>query len=185
MRELTEQIFLLDDFFDEHLCEEWIDRAEEHGFDAGAILTPHGERMAEHIRSCQEAVLYDEEAALALTQLLMSVLGEHPQFRRFQGVHPRLRVLRYDQEQFFAPHTDASIRAEDGTGESAYTLLVYLNTPLKGGETCFPDRWGDPVEVEAVMGRALCFEHDVLHAGAEVEDGLKYLLRVDLLMWRE
>ncbi len=181
MKEITEQIFVFNDFFDEHTCDEWIERAEEQGFDAGAVFTPEGERMAEHIRSCQEAVIHDEEAAHVLFELLESQVTSHPQFAEFQGVHPRLRVLRYEQDQFFAPHTDASIDADDGQSRSRYTFLVYLNTPPQGGATYFPDAWTQDLLIEPECGRALCFEHDVMHAGALIESGLKYLLRADLL----
>jgi len=181
MQEITEQIFVFNDFFDEHMCDEWLERAEEQGFDAGAVFTPEGERMAEHIRNCQEAVIYDEETAQLLFEFIKEHVASHPQFGDFYGVHPRLRVLRYEQEQLFAPHTDASIDADDGLSSSRYTFLVYLNTPLEGGATYFPDIWTEDLQIQAQCGRALCFEHDVMHAGAAIQSGMKYLLRADLL----
>ena len=166
---------------DESSCDEWVERAEEVGFEMGPIFTEEGERVAIHIRDCLEAVFEDEEAADLLTEALAARFVGSPWLDGFVGAHPRLRVFRYSEGQAFAPHTDAHIDADDGVSRSEVTMLLYLNDDFGGGETAFPDGWDDGQIVTPRKGSVLCFEHDLLHEGRAITSGVKYVLRADLL----
>ena len=61
------------------------------------------------------------------------------------------------------------------------TFMVYLNEGFAGGATRFLDHG---VEVEPRTGRALLFQHALLHEGVTVGEGVKYVLRTDV-MYRE
>lgn len=52
-------------------------------------------------------------------------------------------------------------------------------TPTKGGATRF-----ETLALEGQSGMALIFEHGLIHEGGEVSQGLKYVLRSDVMYGR-
>jgi len=54
--------------------------------------------------------------------------------------------------------------------------MVYLNGGARGGETRFEN-----VSITPEPGLALLFDHYLLHEGAEVIEGTKYVLRTDVM----
>lgn len=162
-------------------CAYWIERAEDEGLDTAPVYTPEGERIATHLRHCMEVTLFDEGAADALYVRFHECYPNHPLLQQTSGLHERLRVCRYDEGHLFVPHTDAPIDANDGKSTSRWTLVLYLNDDFEGGQTTFPDPWSETFVVEPICGDAIIFDHDVLHAGAEVFAGSKYILRGDFL----
>lgn len=97
-----------------------------------------------------------------------------------------LQVLRYGPGAQYRPHHDYFDPDMPGTaatlargGQRVASLVIYLNTPLRGGATTFPDA---KLEVAAVKGNAVFFSYDrphpmtrTLHAGAPVLDGEKWV----------
>ncbi len=97
-----------------------------------------------------------------------------------------LQVLRYRVGAEYQPHYDyfdprhASSKAilERG-GQRVATLVMYLNTPTRGGATVFPDV---KLDVMAQKGNAVFFSYDrpepgtlTLHGGAPVLEGEKWV----------
>lgn len=125
------------------------------------------------------------------------------------GLNARFRFYRYDQGDYFKPHSDGSwpgSRVIDGQlvpdaypGQlSQYTYLVFLNDGYEGGRTQFMVSRSDPtkparrqgdinvVEVYTPKGAALCFPHGhhplhCLHASEQIVSGRKYIIRSDIL----
>jgi len=179
------EIFTIEDVLDTEECLAWIERAEDEGFATAPIYTEDGERIAVHLRDCYELTFFDEEASSLLTERIGPFLTGGPLADGFAGVHVRMRVCRYDPGQHFVPHSDASIEDDAGECISRLTLLVYLNEDFGGGETVFVDTWREPVaEIVPREGMALCFEHELLHAGQTVLSGNKYIIRADLMFER-
>lgn len=97
-----------------------------------------------------------------------------------------LQVLRYGPGAEYLPHHDYFDPARKGSGavtrhggQRVGTLLLYLNTPARGGATSFPDAM---IEVAAVKGNAVFFSYDrpqaatlTLHGGAPVLEGEKWV----------
>lgn len=97
-----------------------------------------------------------------------------------------LQVLRYRPGAEYKPHYDYFDPAQPGTptilkrgGQRVGTLVMYLNTPSKGGATTFPDV---KLEVAPVKGNAVFFSYDrphpvtrTLHGGAPVLEGEKWV----------
>ncbi|MBT9511430.1 MAG: 2OG-Fe(II) oxygenase [Acidovorax sp.] len=97
-----------------------------------------------------------------------------------------LQVLHYRPGAEYKPHYDYFDPAEPGTativkrgGQRVGTLVMYLNTPEKGGGTTFPDVH---VEVGPQRGNAVFFSYDrphtstrTLHGGAPVIAGEKWI----------
>ena len=97
------------------------------------------------------------------------------------GANERLRCYRYEAGQYFAPHFDGAFRRSRDE-VSLLTLIVYLNECPGGGATNFP---GLERTVTPKPGRALLFNHHLLHEGAVVTQGLKYAVRSDVMYRRK
>jgi prolyl 4-hydroxylase len=97
-----------------------------------------------------------------------------------------LQVLRYRPGAQYKPHYDYFDPAQPGTasilkrgGQRVASLVMYLNTPARGGATVFPDVHFD---VCPIKGNAVFFSYDrphpmtrSLHGGAPVLDGEKWV----------
>ncbi|WP_345066077.1 2OG-Fe(II) oxygenase [Acidovorax lacteus] len=97
-----------------------------------------------------------------------------------------LQVLHYRPGAEYKPHYDYFDPAEPGTptilkrgGQRVGTLVMYLNTPEKGGGTTFPDIH---LEVAPQRGHAVFFSYErphpstrTLHGGAPVIAGEKWI----------
>lgn len=96
-----------------------------------------------------------------------------------------LQVLHYRPGAEYKPHYDYFDPQEAGTpsilqrgGQRVATLVIYLNSPAKGGTT-FPDV---PLEIAPRQGNAVFFSYErphpstrTLHGGAPVTEGEKWI----------
>lgn len=97
-----------------------------------------------------------------------------------------LQVLRYRPGAEYKPHYDYFDLKQSGTpallargGQRVASLVMYLNTPVRGGATVFPDI---QFNVAPVQGHAVFFSYDrphpmtrSLHGGAPVLEGEKWV----------
>ena len=97
-----------------------------------------------------------------------------------------LQVLRYRRHAEYQPHYDYFDPAQPGTpallargGQRVASLVMYLNTPPRGGATVFPEAH---FSVLPIKGNAVFFSYDrphpmtrTLHGGAPVLDGEKWV----------
>ncbi|NIC41509.1 2OG-Fe(II) oxygenase [Aquabacterium sp. A08] len=97
-----------------------------------------------------------------------------------------LQVLQYRPGAEYKPHYDYFDPREPGTakitqrgGQRVATLVIYLNEPVRGGGTTFPDVG---LEVAPQRGNAVFFAYDrphpatqTLHGGAPVLEGEKWV----------
>ena len=97
-----------------------------------------------------------------------------------------LQVLHYMPGAEYKPHYDYFDPVHPGSapilkrgGQRVGTVLMYLNTPKKGGGTTFPDVG---LEVAPIKGNAVFFSYDrahvntkSLHGGAPVIEGEKWV----------
>ncbi|MCZ2498335.1 2-oxoglutarate-dependent dioxygenase [Xylophilus sp. Kf1] len=97
-----------------------------------------------------------------------------------------LQVLHYRPGAEYKPHYDYFDPAEPGTpsilkrgGQRVATLVIYLNEPVRGGGTTFPDI---NLIVAPKRGNAVFFSYDrphpatrTLHGGAPVIEGEKWI----------
>ena len=100
------------------------------------------------------------------------------------GLNERLRFLKYNPGDYFAPHQDGSFEAKGQV--SQMTVMLYLNSAGKGGETKFLNDWDGSKTVDVVPRRGLClvFDHRLLHEGALLLKGVKYAVRTDVMFER-
>jgi prolyl 4-hydroxylase len=97
-----------------------------------------------------------------------------------------IQILRYAPGAEYKPHHDYFDPAQPGSGtilkrggQRVGTIVMYLNTPAKGGGTVFPDV---QLEVAPVKGNAVFFSYDrphpmtrTLHGGSPVIEGEKWV----------
>jgi prolyl 4-hydroxylase len=97
-----------------------------------------------------------------------------------------LQILRYRPGAEYKPHYDYFDPGQPGTpsilksgGQRVATVVFYLNTPVRGGSTIFPDV---QLDVAAVKGNAVFFSYDrahpmtrTLHGGSPVIEGEKWV----------
>jgi len=171
-----EQIFVIRDFLSPDECEQLIQRSEALGYET---FTIDGEVFADY-RNNARLIVDDPVLAKTFWPRAAEHLPHIIEGQPASGFNPRFRFYRYTGSEAFAPHHDGSVRLGDQT--SKLTFMVYLTDVPKGGETRFYD---DDVKlklsVQPERGKALVFNHIILHEGVAVEAGSKYVLRTDVM----
>lgn len=149
----------------------------------------------------------DETLAGDLWQRLCRAVPSYPGHRAV-GLNPLLRFIRYRSDGLLVPHYDGPFHYPDGKRVTLVTLVLYLEYSglISGGATRFiadPQRhlpaeqkdysdWPRLAREDEVIasvapapGRALMFEHRVLHDSEAVSgEGQKTILRTDVVYER-
>ncbi len=171
-----ESIFVIRDFLSAEECQYLIERSEILGYERFTIA---GEVFPE-FRNNSRVILEDSELAETLWERVSELIPPSFEGWSASGFNPRFRFYRYIGSEAFVAHHDGSVRLGDRT--SKLTFMVYLNNVAKGGETRF---YGPGSTVKHSIcpeqGKALVFDHLILHEGVAVEEGCKYVLRTDVM----
>jgi prolyl 4-hydroxylase len=97
------------------------------------------------------------------------------------GVNPLMRVSEYVQGGQFTRHTD-SCHCAGKHFVGMHTVLIYLNEEgIRGGETILYENSQPSMTVKPATGKALVFYHSVEHEGAPVLEGVKRILRTEIM----
>ena len=181
-----EQVFVIHDFLTPEECAEYVRSTEAAGYSAAPITTAGGFVMAPEIRN-NERVMVDNRAWAAKLWERAAPLVPSPFLgHAATALNERFRFYRYDEGHTFRPHIDGHFARNDE--RSQLTFMVYLNGECEGGETVIyisddgltlPD--GAEIRVKPETGKALVFYHYLLHEGAPVVGGRKYVLRTDVM----
>lgn len=166
-------------------CRAEIEATEALGYAEAPVTIGHNEfAMLPQLRNNTRVMIDDTERAAWLWSLLGPHLPDGPGGAwRFVGLNERLRYYRYTPGQKFDWHLDgAFVRSADE--RSLLTVLFYLNGDFEGGETRFRFDDGRQLEVAPSCGGALVFAHPLMHQGAPVSSGVKYVMRSDVMMRR-
>ena len=119
-----------------------------------------------------------------LSGTLRSMLGVRP-----QNLEP-WQVTRYTNGQWFDFHLDCGCWRDDASGERKRSVLLYLETPKRGGTTVFR---GLNLTVRPVVGRLVVWNnllpngncnHAMVHASLPVTEGNKTILTTWEREWR-
>jgi hypothetical protein len=174
-----EDIFVIQNFFTLEECQQSIQLAEDTGFGEAPINSVLGAERRPQIRNNDRVIIDDLSLAEKLWQRAKEFVPVRFRFWRTIGLNERFRYYRYDPGQRFVPHYDGYFERENGE-RSVMTFMVYLNEGFHGGQTNF--YFGkEKLSVVPRTGMALIFLHEVLHEGATVEKGRKYVLRSDIM----
>jgi hypothetical protein len=200
---------VLDNVLTKKECLEWIQRAEDQGYEAaeinaGGILVGGGTRSYynPNYRNSDRCIIDDEVRAAELFKRMQPYLpqvferplrgqGKRMSSSPLAGLNERLRFLKYGKGGFFRPHFDGIYCRPDGSAMSAMTVMLYLNdgeADFQGGRACLlrQSKIADeePTILHPVVpkaGRVLIFDHDICHVGEEVLTGTKLCVRTDVL----
>jgi hypothetical protein len=158
-------------------CAGLVDRIESLGPAAAPVSTSRGMVMMPEVRNNTRVIFDDDALARLLFARLTAAIPPVLAGMRAVGANERFRCYRYAPGQRFAPHYDGAF-VRDARERSLLTLIVYLDEGCVGGHTRFLDFERD---VTPRRGTALIFQHQLLHEGAEVLAGTKYVLRSDVM----
>jgi hypothetical protein len=173
-------------------CARLVAFAEEAGFaPAGLAIGDDAYRVNDQARNNLRVIVEDRGLADRLWRRIATVVDPRHDGLVAAGVNWRFRIYRYQVGHYFRPHYDRRDELPGGAGTTRFSLMIYLNQGFGGGDTVFyEDKRGRGSSrkrnnkvlhrVTPRTGMGLAFDHDVLHEGAEVTDGIKYAVRTDL-----
>ena len=150
-------IFVIDDFLPPEACAALIASATPYMKKSGTAFG--GADNAANIRTSSTVLLKRERAeVLPVLSRVTGLLGK-------PASHCEdLQVSRYNPGEFYKTHFDGPGPDENGArrfmacgGQRLATVLVYLNTIPRGGETAFPTLAGGRLRISPERGRALVF----------------------------
>ena len=187
-----DDLFVVHDFLAPEECAHYTALSESVGYGDAPITSMSGPVMRKDIRNNDRVMIDDVGIAAAMWERLKPFLPERCGFWLPVGLNERWRFYRYDPGQQFDWHFDGYYERSP-LERSAFTFMIYLNGGIAGGATEFNmrSRGGvqndDPiVRVQPEPGKALIFPHRILHRGAPVADGRKYVMRTDVMCrWAE
>jgi predicted 2-oxoglutarate/Fe(II)-dependent dioxygenase YbiX len=180
---VAEGAFVVPNVLTAEECAAYIALSEKIGYEPATITTVSGAELRPDVRNNDRVIHDDPTLATTLWELVAAYLPASVGDRQVRGLNERFRFYRYDPGQRFEWHLDGYFERENGE-RSLYTVLFFLNDSFEGGETRFRVRGDDgakTVGVKPVTGHTLIFLHDMLHEGAAVTAGRKYILRTDVM----
>ncbi|MFD1470361.1 2OG-Fe(II) oxygenase [Hymenobacter caeli] len=173
--QLTDSIFTVDDFLTRQECLENIVLSEKIGYELAKVNTAAGSRVRTDVRNNNRAFHRSGELAEALWEKAAPFVPTRLGNSQALGLNELFRFYRYQRGHRFKGHFDESyIRNEHEA--SYFTFMVYLNDNFQGGDTAFRG-----LRIRPRQGTALVFLHSLYHEGSEVTQGVKYVLRSDVM----
>ena len=184
---LTEcgNIFVVKNFASHKYCDAMIEKIEAAGFSEATINGFGGAYINKGVRN-NDRVIVDEPETAALLWSSLEQFVPPKENAKAVGLNERFRYYRYEPGQYFDWHFDGPFR-RNALEMSDLTVMIYLNDDYEGGTTDFCFRsgtiYGDPTDltVKPEKGMVLVFTHNVLHRGAPVTSGKKYIMRSDVM----
>jgi prolyl 4-hydroxylase len=158
-------------------CESYIQRFRGSTSEVAPVIGRNGVEVDLAVRNNTRVMWDDKEEADRLLEHVAARVPVRLLGLRRCGANPRLRIYRYAPGERHGAHWDTVVELEGGV-RSLLTLVFYLNEGFTGGETDFPEL---KQCIRPQIGRALLFQHRVLHEATEVRSGEKFVLRTDVL----
>lgn len=174
LNQIADQIWSIDNFLNAKECLELINLSEGEGYEAAKINLRGRQVLMPSVRNNERVLHFDSTLAFRFWQRLkehIRPIGNSSPI----GLNELWRFYRYHPGQIFKKHRDGSyIR---NSKEASYlTFMIYLNDEFEGGQTDFSG-----LIVRPQTGMALIFNHSLLHEGTTVTEGVKYVLRSDIM----
>jgi hypothetical protein len=176
-------VAFVEDALSAEACAALVARIEAESPAVAPINAAGGSVVNTRLRNNERVMFNDATLAAELFTATRPYLPAELAGGTLVGYNERFRGYRYRPGQRFAPHFDGAYFrpiTERGREGSAVTALFYLNEGFVGGETRLLDY---EVTIAPRRGSLFLFEHAMLHEGAEVLSGTKYVLRSDAMYW--
>ena len=171
---IKDRVQIYDSLLEPNECEQLIQKVESIGFEDAYIISNGEKVFAKEIRNNQRVILDDPDLAKYLWGKVVSSLSIKVEGWSPAGLNERFRFYRYTKHQMFRMHRDFPFEREGQV--SKLSLIIYLNEEFEGGQTDFRE-----FEVSPKTGRAIAFEHNLLHEGKSILSGVKYAVRTDVM----
>ncbi len=172
---LTNNIFTIDNFWTAEECAAFISTSESMGYEPATVETEKGQMLVGTVRNNNRVIYKDSLLAKKLWLQLQPFAPAQIGNSKAVGLNELFRFYKYQAGQAFKRHRDQSyIRNE--MEASYFTFMIYLNDNYEGGETRFTH-----LTIQPKQGMALIFFHDLEHEGTAVTQGIKYVLRTDIM----
>jgi len=172
---LTNNIFTIDGFWTKQECESFISESELIGYEAATVDTEKGQIVVEAIRNNNRVIYKDSVLADRIWRQVKPFAPAQIGNSKSVGLNELFRFYKYQVGQEFKRHRDQSYIRND-IEASYFTFMIYLNDNYEGGETTFTN-----LTIQPKQGTALIFFHDLEHEGSSVKQGIKYVLRTDIM----
>ena len=174
LNQFTPKTWTIDNFLSQKECDDLILFSEMRGFNEAEVSLRSGSKMMKGLRNNYRLIYEDNSLANKLWEKLMLFVPNVIEQNKVVGLNERFRFYRYDKGQRFKRHIDGRVRLDNQ--ESRLTFMIYLNEDFEGGETKFDD-----VTIFPKTGTALCFVHEQKHESIPITNGIKYVLRSDVM----
>jgi predicted 2-oxoglutarate/Fe(II)-dependent dioxygenase YbiX len=173
-------LFTVSDVLSADECASFIRLIESKGPEVAPITTGYGFVMRPDVRNNTRVMIDDPARAGWLWDRVAAFIPKRIGPWTAVGLNERFRYYRYDPGQYFRWHGDGAFTRSQYE-RSLLTAMVYLSDDFEGGSTDFRD-YGSVIPKR---GSALFFEHPLIHQGAPVVSGRKYVLRTDVMYQRQ
>lgn len=171
-------VWTVDEALPPALCAAYAERILHGEQELSPIVGAHGGPEIDLAVRNNTRVMWDDAAEA--DGLIARVAGTVPAILsglHLHGGNPRLRLYRYGPGERHGAHWDTVVELP-GELRSLLTLVFYLNDGFEGGDTDFPEL---ERRITPKAGRALLFQHRILHEATRVTAGEKLVLRTDIL----
>ncbi|KAI8987105.1 hypothetical protein BDB01DRAFT_784567 [Pilobolus umbonatus] len=193
-----EQIYVIPNFLYGKECDALIKYFETHlpPVEAPTGKPKRGYAFRNNDRQSMENAQLAQElyATVGLQSAIEGVIADNG--KKPQGLNSNIRVYRYRKGHSFGPHYDDSVQDKHTGLWTEWTLLIYLNEDMVGGETVFYKEdlsntrgnrktKSEPITVQPRKGMALLHRHGqfcLLHEAMKVTQGHKWVLRSDVIV---
>lgn len=174
-----------DNFFSTEFCTDVISKCSPLLENSDSFCERYDDRRN------SRCVLNDQTSADDILNQLVKVfqfpqiLNEGDKSVKFVGLNKKLRFCKYDVGDHFAKHYDYYSQADENV--TRFTVMIYLNEGFEGGETRFLQHDYPHTlnfQISPKVGDCIVFSQEdnrLLHEGASVTKGVKYILRTDAI----
>jgi predicted 2-oxoglutarate/Fe(II)-dependent dioxygenase YbiX len=174
-------------------CDRWIAETEVAGYGQALVNIGNGrQKLITDIRNNSRCMTDDEIRADELWNRIKYFIPQQvpgidsTMIPRELG--DRLRFLRYDPGEYFAPHCDGCYPRPENHSKygdvSHLTFQLYLNENFEGGTTRFyysRHETDGHFDIVPKKGLVCIFDHQMYHSGEMVTKGRKYAMRTDVM----
>ena len=175
---IAESTWSIRNFWNADVCDDIISDLESSGlFSDGSEPDERNNSLEQNLRTrnMNRIIYNNKELAEEIWTILKPGLCNIADVKSPIGVNEGCRFYKYQQGQEFKFHKDAAfIRNE--SERSFFSLLIYLNDDFEGGLTTFAG-----FSIKPVKGMAVLFPHIKDHSSTVILNGIKYILRSDIM----
>jgi len=174
------RVFIISDFLSEEECDYIISYAKPEMSRSTVFDEKTNQRKISSVRTSSSMRCPDEHGDEILQQIEKRI-SEITSLPESQGEN--IQVAHYEIGAQYYPHYDYFKKTDSQVGgQRIATFLIYLNTPIKGGETEFPRA---NISINPAKGNAVFFYNVdtdgfvnplTLHAGRPVIEGEKWIM---------